>query len=44
MATDTGKEIFREYRHKLEFDGDRKIDIVQDEQIYTAAKFQFAEN
>jgi hypothetical protein len=44
MATDTGKKIFREYRYKLEFDGDRKIDIVQDEQIPTAAKFEFAEN
>jgi Tfp pilus assembly protein PilF len=44
IATDTGKKIFREYRHKLEFDGDRKIDIVQDEEIPTAAKFEFAEN
>jgi tetratricopeptide (TPR) repeat protein len=44
IATDTGKKIFREYRHKLEFDGDRKIDIFQDEEIPTAAKFEFAEN
>jgi tetratricopeptide (TPR) repeat protein len=44
IASDTGKKIFREYRHKLEFDADRKIDIVQDEQIPTAAKFEFAEN
>lgn len=44
ITTDTGKKIFREYRHKLEFDGDRKIDIVQDEEIPTAAKFEFAEN
>jgi Tfp pilus assembly protein PilF len=44
IATDTGKKIFREYRHKLEFDGDRKIDIIQDEEIPTAAKFEFAEN
>jgi tetratricopeptide (TPR) repeat protein len=44
IATDTGKKIFREYRHKLEFDGDRKIDIIQDEGIPTAAKFEFAEN
>lgn len=42
--TDTGKRIFREYRHKLEFEGDRKIDIIQDEEIPTAAKFEFAEN
>lgn len=44
IATDTGKNIFREYRHKLEFEGDRRIDIVQDEEIPTAAKFEFAEN
>lgn len=44
IATDTGKRLFREYRHKLEFEGDRKIDIVQDEEIPTAAKFEFAEN
>ncbi|MFA7380597.1 MAG: tetratricopeptide repeat protein [Bacteroidia bacterium] len=44
IASDTGKKIFREYRHKLEFEGDRKIDIIQDEEIPTAAKFEFAEN
>ena len=44
IATDSGKKIFREYRHKLEFDGDRKIEIIQDEEIPTAAKFEFAEN
>ncbi len=44
IATDAGKKIFREYRHKLEFDGDRRIDIVQDDEIPTAAKFEFAEN
>ena len=44
IATDTGKKIFREYRHKLEYNGDRKIDIIQDEEIPTAAKFEFAEN
>ncbi|MBK7640807.1 MAG: tetratricopeptide repeat protein [Bacteroidetes bacterium] len=44
IAADVGKKIFREYRHKLEFEGDRKIDIIQDEEISTAAKFEFAEN
>ncbi|MRX46381.1 tetratricopeptide repeat protein [Pedobacter puniceum] len=44
IATDIGKKIFREYRHKLEFEGDRKIDIVHDQEIPTAAKFEFAEN
>lgn len=44
IASDVGKKTFREYRHKLEFEGDRRIDIVQDEEIPTAAKFEFAEN
>lgn len=44
MATDVGKKSFREYRHKLEFEGGRKIDIIQDKEIPTAAKFEFAEN
>jgi tetratricopeptide (TPR) repeat protein len=44
IATDIGKKIFTEYRHKLEFDGDRKIDVVKDEKIPTAAKLEIAEN
>lgn len=44
IATDTGKKIFKEYMHKLEFAGDRKIEIIPDEEIPTAAKFEFAEN
>ncbi len=44
IATDTGQKIYREYRSKLEFEGDRKIDILKDEDIPTAAKFEFAEN
>jgi Flp pilus assembly protein TadD len=44
ITTDTGKKIFTEYRHKLEFAGDTIIDIVQDEEIPTAAKIEFAEN
>ncbi len=43
-ATDVGKRIYREYRHKLEFEGDREIDIVQNSDIPTAAKMEFAEN
>ena len=43
-ATAEGKKIFREYRHKLEFDGGVEIDIVEDSEIPTAAKFEFAEN
>ena len=44
IATDIGKKIYRDYRHKLEYEGDKRIDIVQDEAIPTAAKFEFAEN
>lgn len=44
ISSDIGKKIFREYRHKLEFEGDRRIDIIEDEEIPTAAKFEFAEN
>jgi hypothetical protein len=43
-ATDKGKKLYREYRHKLEFEGNREIDIVKDDEIPTAAKFEFAEN
>jgi tetratricopeptide (TPR) repeat protein len=43
-ASNVGRKIFREYRHKLEYEGEREIDIIQDEEIPTAAKFEFAEN
>lgn len=43
-ATDKGKKIYKGYLHKLEFEGDREIEIVQDSEIPTAAKFEFAEN
>jgi len=42
--SETGKKIFREYRHKLEFEGGKEIDIVVDAEIPTAAKIEFAEN
>lgn len=44
IETNEGKKIFREYRHKLEFEGGREIDIVEDAEIPTAAKMEFAEN
>jgi hypothetical protein len=43
-TTDVGKKIYREYRHKLEFEGGTEIDIVPDSEIPTAAKMEFAEN
>ncbi len=44
VETKEGKKIFREYRHKLEFEGGTEIDIVEDAEIPTAAKIEFAEN
>ncbi len=44
IGTDEGKKIFRKYRHKLEFEADKEIDIVADAEIPTAAKIEFAEN
>ena len=44
IETGVGKKIFRKYRHKLEFDGGKEIDIIEDTEIPTAAKIEFAEN
>ena len=42
--TNDGQKIWQNYRYKLEFEGDREIDIIEDNNIPTAAKFEFAEN
>lgn len=39
-----GKKIFREYRQQLEIEGLKDIDIVEDPDISTPAKIEFAEN
>jgi tetratricopeptide (TPR) repeat protein len=44
IATDEGKKIFRKYRHQLEIDGNKEVDIIKDESIPTAAKIEIAEN
>jgi tetratricopeptide (TPR) repeat protein len=44
VESDAGKSIFKQYLHKLEFEGEKEIEIVQDETIETAAKIEFAEN
>ncbi|MDI5898756.1 tetratricopeptide repeat protein [Flavobacterium yafengii] len=44
IVATNGKKIFREYRHKLEFEGSTEIDIIKDSEILTAAKIEFAEN
>lgn len=38
------KKIYKEYLHELEFRGETEIEIIEDEQIPTAAKIEFAEN
>ena len=43
IGTDEGKKIFQGYRRNLEIDGKIDIDIIVDNQITTAAKFEFAE-
>ena len=44
METGVANKIFREYKHKLEFEGGTEIDVVEDPEIPTAAKIEFAEN
>jgi tetratricopeptide (TPR) repeat protein len=44
VESEQNKQIFVEYRHKLEFEGGTEIDIVEDTSIPTAAKIEFAEN
>ncbi len=44
LSTDSVEKIYQEYRHKLEFEDDREIDLVEDNEIPTSAKFEFAEN
>lgn len=39
-----GQEIYKTYLDKLEVEGEKKIEILEDSQIPTAAKFEFAEN
>jgi len=44
ISTDEGKKIFRAYRRKLEIEGEKEIEIINDNEILTAAKIEFAEN
>jgi hypothetical protein len=39
-----GMKIVKTYKHKLEFEGGTEIDIIEDSEITTAAKIEFAEN
>jgi Tfp pilus assembly protein PilF len=44
IETEDISKTINNYKHKLEFDCDKLIDIVVDDEISTAAKFEFAEN
>lgn len=44
IQTDTAVIAYKKYKLKLEFEGDKEIDIIEDAEIPTAAKFEFAEN
>jgi len=44
IESNTGFKIFKSFLHQLEFEGDRKIDVVVDDTIPTIAKMELAEN
>jgi len=44
IGTDIGTKACTNYKHKLEFDENRQIEILEDDSIPTAAKIEFAEN
>lgn len=43
IQTDPGQKIYRNYRQQLELEGGTTIDLVEDTEIQTAAKCEFAE-
>ena len=43
VKSDEGKIIYRAYQKKLEYESDKEIEIVQDDEISTSAKIEFAE-
>lgn len=44
IQTNIGEKIYKDYKRKLELEDNRKIEIIQDDEIMTAAKFELAEN
>jgi tetratricopeptide (TPR) repeat protein len=44
IKTPEGMIAVKNYLHKLEFEGDKEIDLIEDSKITTAAKFELAEN
>ena len=44
IQTDKGRKIVDQFKHKLEYEGDTIIELIEDGVIKTAAKFELAEN
>lgn len=44
ISNTDGNSLFAEYKHQLEFDCGKEIDVLVDSEIPTAAKIEFAEN
>lgn len=44
IQSEIGKKSYRAYRVKLEHEGGKQVDIIEDSSIPTAAKIEFAEN
>ncbi|MCX6235103.1 MAG: tetratricopeptide repeat protein [Bacteroidetes bacterium] len=44
IDSDIGMKILRSFLHKLEFEGDRKIEVIEDDSLSTIAKIELAEN
>ena len=44
IKTPEGMITVKNFLHKLEFEGDKEIDLIEDSTITTAAKFELAEN
>ncbi|MFO0323320.1 MAG: tetratricopeptide repeat protein [Bacteroidota bacterium] len=42
--TNEGEKLVKQYLHKLEFEGGTEIETIEDSEIPTAAKIEFAEN
>lgn len=44
IDSNTGFKIFKSFLHQLEIEGDRKIEVIEDDTIPTIAKMELAEN
>ena len=44
IDSDSGMKSLKSFLHKLEFEGDRKIEVIEDDTLPTIAKMELAEN